>query len=109
MLVTTRSLLTTLETTSSTGSEFPSVRLDFPLLPRGCRLTVPLSADYKGTDPAQTENNVQPDGYCAQAINGVNPSDGANITNWYANYCEAKPDKACMVSLFDICRASALR
>lgn len=43
-------------------------------------------------------NNIQPDGYCAQAINGVNPSNGATISNWYQDYCAAKPNVACMVS-----------
>lgn len=42
---------------------------------------------------------AQTPGYCAQAINGINPASGDVITNWYAEYCEAKPDKACMVSL----------
>lgn len=31
-------------------------------------------------------------------MNGINPSTGATITNWYQDYCAGKPDKACMVS-----------
>lgn len=99
MPTTTRSLLTTPATTLSTGSEFPSVSFGFRCsISRSPTDPAFFSTDYKGTDSAQTENNVQPEGYCSRAINGINPSDGATITNWYANYCEAKPDKACMVS-----------
>ncbi|GAA6010200.1 hypothetical protein JCM10207_005663 [Rhodosporidiobolus poonsookiae] len=54
-----------------------------------------LSIYYKGI-PSDTQNTVQPDGYCANVINGVNPADGAAITPWYTTYCQDKPDKACM-------------
>ncbi|GAA5899065.1 hypothetical protein JCM6882_004606 [Rhodosporidiobolus microsporus] len=54
-----------------------------------------LSVYYKGI-PSDVLNTEQPDGYCAMVINGTNPADGATITNWYTDYCEAKPDKACM-------------
>lgn len=60
----------------------------------------PPSADYKGI-PSDVQNTVQADGYCYYAMNGTSPSDtSTNITNWYADYCEAKPDKACMVRRF---------
>ncbi|GAA5858385.1 hypothetical protein JCM8547_004673 [Rhodosporidiobolus lusitaniae] len=54
-----------------------------------------LSIYYKGI-PSDTQNTEQPDGYCAQVMNGTNPESGVNITNWYTDYCAAKPDKACM-------------
>lgn len=59
-----------------------------------------LSIYYKGAyvngATADTTNSVQDSGYCALAINGTNPGDNADITPWYENYCETKPDKACM-------------
>jgi hypothetical protein len=31
-------------------------------------------------------------------MNGTSPADtSTNISNWYTDYCAAKPDKACMV------------
>ncbi|BGP12272.1 hypothetical protein JCM10213_000033 [Rhodosporidiobolus nylandii] len=54
-----------------------------------------LSIYYKGI-PSDTQNTVQEDGYCVKVMNGTNPPDGKNITNWYEDFCKAKPDKACM-------------
>lgn len=55
-----------------------------------------MSADYKGI-PSDTQNTIQPNGYCANVISGTNPESGDAITPWYGPYCEQKPDKACMV------------
>ncbi|GAA5882807.1 hypothetical protein JCM16303_002468 [Sporobolomyces ruberrimus] len=59
-----------------------------------------ISIYYKGPYinrvTADTTNQVQDSGYCALAINGTNPGDLATITPWYQEYCEEKPDKACM-------------
>ncbi|GAA5923770.1 uncharacterized protein JCM15063_003757 [Sporobolomyces koalae] len=59
-----------------------------------------LSLYYKGPyingATADTTNQAQQNGYCALAINGTNPGDNAQITPWYYDYCETKPDKACM-------------
>jgi len=55
-----------------------------------------LSLYYKGPDTTSNINVVQPDGYCGQVIDGLNPNDGQAITPFYSTYCEQKPDKACM-------------
>ncbi|GAA5975084.1 hypothetical protein JCM11641_000025 [Rhodosporidiobolus odoratus] len=56
---------------------------------------VGLSIYYKGV-PSDTQNTIQPAGYCARIMNGTDPADGSTITNWYQTYCAEKPDKACM-------------
>ena len=45
-------------------------------------------------------NEDQPRGYCAAAINGTSPNDGAVISNWYHRFCTLKPDVACMVRAY---------
>ncbi|GAA5861372.1 hypothetical protein JCM3774_000227 [Rhodotorula dairenensis] len=54
-----------------------------------------LSIYYKGI-PSDTQNTIQPSGYCSDVIMGTDPGTGSAITNWYTTYCQNKPDKACM-------------
>lgn len=57
-----------------------------------------MKLDYKGSQ-SDTTNTAQVAGYCGAAINGLDPGTGEPLTaNWYATYCAAKPEKACMVS-----------
>ncbi|BGP36250.1 hypothetical protein JCM10449v2_000148 [Rhodotorula kratochvilovae] len=54
-----------------------------------------LSIYYKGI-PSDYQNTIQPSGYCASIITGIDPADNSSITPWYEPYCAQKPDKACM-------------
>lgn len=56
-----------------------------------------LSIYYKGVDTITNTNVVQPDGYCGQILEGIDPLGGSSFTPFYENYCANKTDKACMV------------
>lgn len=55
-----------------------------------------ISLYYKGPSGSDTTNTAQTPGYCGQAINGINPATGVNISNWYGDYCLKYPSKPCM-------------
>lgn len=55
-----------------------------------------ISLYYKGPSGSDTTNAAQSPGYCGQAINGMNPATGVNISNWYGDYCLKYPTKPCM-------------